>query len=419
MASPAGKKDKRGQQREEEPDKDKEKAPKGAKKRKDGQAPTKAVYNKRVALWRKQSVANIQWYCDLCEVPFDPDNIEQAIHDLASYKDIEVQGDAIVPSASTGCSVSPAKRMTNKEEEKLAGNARWSCCSKWWGESDIFCETCGKRAPSADAFCMKCGRERSEGANFCGKCGTKFPGGASTGSSAQADEGKDSVLSALQKLVAEADENPGTASTQKDKATQVKTWNLVDMTAFILASGDAKFRYWAQQSKTNRRLIITRISSVEQFTAAWAVVIRTATEHAPNHVPELTDHLLRIGALARKHELNWQSVAEYDVSVRTKKAENPKAVSLGEFDSDAWCLAYDKPGSVAGAQPKKILSQNGAKEVCRSFNYSEKCKFADRCNYAHTCLRCGSTEHGKIKCPSNVTGQDAASSSTKPSVPKT
>ncbi len=398
---------------------DKDKAKKSTKRKHESKAPSKAVINKRMALWRKQTPANIEWYCtELFEYDeFDPEDLEAAIKWLAENKPIEISDDNLLPSADGP--VTPAKKaaMDEKEDEetKMRSKDTWSCCAMTFFKDDLCCSSCGAKPfmPNfGDQFCTKCNFKRPDGAKWCSKCSTRF---SSSKEVADTSEGKEGWLSALQKIVAETSDSGGGISAtagESDKVKQVKSWNLVDMTGFILASGDARSRYVHHQLRPNRRFTLTKFISIEQFTAAWAVIIKMATQHASDHVPELTDHLLRIGALARKHEHNWQSVAEYDVAVRTKKAEDPVHVSLSVLDMDSWALAYERPGqghssgintlgtgfTGSSYSGRRATSSRGTneREICRSFNNSphSACKFGGRCNFAHVCTACGASDHG-------------------------
>ena len=92
-------KGKNAEHAQEEKEKKREEPEKNNKRK--AAPPTRAVINKRIASWRKQSPANIEWYCtELFDYDqFDPEDLETAIRWLAENKPIELEGDTMNPSA--------------------------------------------------------------------------------------------------------------------------------------------------------------------------------------------------------------------------------------------------------------------------------------------------------------------------------
>ena len=379
--------------------------------------PTDAVLQERLAAWRKESSRNLKWYAKLCKIPFDPKDKEVAIQ-LLALEDFLPTPDGFVPHAdghqqdAEAQPLTPAKRarqdFDNKdkdEEEESKGEAR--CCGKILDAN--FCELCGKAA-SSRAQCLGCHKEIASTAAFCKFCGFKV-------AKVQDMQGTSSFLADLASphpLITNYSTNtaPTASSTLTAPAAsasaarlemkrQVQTWDLVNMIEFVLASGDARFRYMASRLKSSSKPVISAFDNMAEFSAAWAMVTAVALEEAPNHVSELVKHQHRIAALtANGHP--WRVMAEYDMAVRYRKAAEPSRFSLADLDQDALSLATKAATSWQqrprpAQKPSDSRSKDLEDQTCRKFNNGE-CKFGERCRYRHECSTCGSMDHGQKSC---------------------
>jgi hypothetical protein len=130
------------------------------------------------------------------------------------------------------------------------------------------------------------------------------------------------------------------------------------------------------------------------------VMQRVAAVHVPEIIKELANHLVLISQAAGS--VAWEQVAEYDLSVRYKKAEDPHNYTLGIMDSVAWNLAMG-----ARVAPPRLVVKRSAlardangDNTCRFFNKGVACRFQEQgtCMFVHACNKCGSTQHSGRFC---------------------
>lgn len=125
----------------------------------------------------------------------------------------------------------------------------------------------------------------------------------------------------------------------------------------------------------------------------WTRCFRTLMSLRLKSFPHELQGMLRHAEIAQDLHQRGKDAIEYDAEFRRAKEQHP-SIQWGEFLAEI-VVGLQEPQHKPAMSNIKASSK--AQGICRRFNTTENCKFAN-CKYAHKCSSCFTMGHPQYRC---------------------